>query len=69
MHGHKKNQGLHTSFPTISTTLVKELELLDGYELPDYVDDSDFLGILDCGRRHSAYYQDLDYVIRHRYHN
>jgi hypothetical protein len=55
------NRGLHASFPTISTELAKEL--LEGHELPDYVDDSDSLAILNCGRRHGAYAHNLDYVI------
>jgi hypothetical protein len=57
------NRGLHASFPTISTEFAKEL--LKDHKLPDYIDDSDSLVILNCGRFHGAYCQhpDLDYVI------
>jgi hypothetical protein len=51
------SRGLHASFPTISAESAKEL--LKDRELPDYVDDSDSLVILNCGRRHGVY----DYAI------
>jgi hypothetical protein len=47
------NRGFHATFPTISTEMAKEL--LDCDELPDYIDDDDYLAILNCGNRDHGY--------------
>ncbi|RFU26807.1 hypothetical protein B7463_g9531, partial [Scytalidium lignicola] len=61
------NRGLHAIFPTIPTELAKKLIKCPNNpgcsELPHYIDDSDYLAILNCGKRHGAYVHDLDYVV------
>jgi hypothetical protein len=42
------NRGFHAVFPTIPSAVAKQLFDESG-ELPDYIDDKDYLAILNCG--------------------